>query len=188
MPHGLYTADAARRACSLARTFMASSKPLIHSPSAPTLRGIAAALGRMTLASRIPHDRRFVRLRRTATRWKTVLCLNSPTFPPDVVRFYNAGVSSYGTVHVLANDSQRIFHHSSDPYFYMYYLNDTRWDNIQADATTVMDGYLTTVTPTMAKRAFERCRGQTKNSRGAGRRTRRDGYPSIQVAALRERW
>jgi hypothetical protein len=61
---------------------------------------------------------------------------------PKTVRFYNAGVSSYGTVHVLETLRKECPVIHPTHIFYMYYLNDTRWDNIQADATTVMDGYL----------------------------------------------
>jgi len=61
---------------------------------------------------------------------------------PKTVRFYNCGVSSYGTAHVLETLRKECPIIRPTHIFYMYYLNNTRWDHIRPDATTVLDGYL----------------------------------------------
>ena len=61
---------------------------------------------------------------------------------PDRVSIYNAGVSSYGSAHALKTLEMESPKLKPKHVFYMYYFNDTRWDNVRLDATTVIDGYM----------------------------------------------
>jgi hypothetical protein len=58
------------------------------------------------------------------------------------VAFYNAGVGGYGVAHVLETIRKECSAVTPRHIFYMYFMNDTRWDNMRADSTTVADGYL----------------------------------------------
>lgn len=56
--------------------------------------------------------------------------------------FYNAGVGGYGVAHVLATIRKECPVVGPRHIFYMYFQNDTRWDNMRPEALTVRDGYL----------------------------------------------
>ncbi|MBF0176418.1 MAG: hypothetical protein HQL63_06160 [Magnetococcales bacterium] len=60
----------------------------------------------------------------------------------DHVGYYNLGVSGYGPAHhevTLARECPVI---RPRAVYYMFYLNDTAWDNIRADATTILNGHV----------------------------------------------
>ena len=58
------------------------------------------------------------------------------------VNVMNLGVSGYGTAHILETIRKEC--RAIQPAFivYMYYLNDTRWDGIRTDVTTVINGQM----------------------------------------------
>lgn len=58
------------------------------------------------------------------------------------VEFYNAGIGGYGVAHVLETIRKECNIVKPRHIFYMYFSNDTRWDNMRTDAATVLDGYL----------------------------------------------
>lgn len=57
-------------------------------------------------------------------------------------RFYNAGVSGYGVAQVLPTIARECPALAPQHVFYMYYLNDTHWDEMDPQARTAMDGYI----------------------------------------------
>jgi hypothetical protein len=63
-------------------------------------------------------------------------------FRGDDIGFYNAGVSGYGLAHVLATVVRECPYVRPGLVLYLYYLNDTSWDALRTDLTTVVDGYL----------------------------------------------
>ncbi|HIF09919.1 MAG TPA: hypothetical protein EYQ81_08790 [Sneathiellales bacterium] len=62
------------------------------------------------------------------------------------IRYYNAGVSGYGLAHVLETVSKECPVVRPERVIYLYYFNDTRWDGLIVDSTTVVDGWMV---PTM---------------------------------------
>jgi hypothetical protein len=57
-------------------------------------------------------------------------------------RTYNLGVPGYGPPAIAKTVERHCDGIRPDHIFYMYYLNDTRLDNVAADWNTVVDGYL----------------------------------------------
>lgn len=63
-------------------------------------------------------------------------------FADEPLRFYNAGVSGYGLAQVLATVTKECPVVRPERVLYLFYLNDTSWDALRTDATTVVDGWL----------------------------------------------
>lgn len=63
-------------------------------------------------------------------------------FSPDRVQFYNLGVSGYGPAQILPTVESACNTLLPTHFFYMNYVNDSRWDNLDAASTTVINGYL----------------------------------------------
>ncbi len=58
------------------------------------------------------------------------------------LRFYNAGTSGYGLAHVLETVRRECRVVQPERVLYLYYFNDTRWDGLLPDSTTVFDGWM----------------------------------------------
>jgi hypothetical protein len=58
------------------------------------------------------------------------------------LRFYNTGTSGYGLAHVLETVRRECRLVRPERVLYLYYFNDTRWDGLMADSTTVVDGWM----------------------------------------------
>ena len=56
--------------------------------------------------------------------------------------FFNGGVGGYGVPHSLETLRKECRYVRATPVFYMYYLNDTRRDNMDTAALRVVDGFL----------------------------------------------
>lgn len=67
---------------------------------------------------------------------KTEACLG-----PDA-RAYNAGISGYGVPQVLATIRKECPALRPQHVYYLYYLNDTSWDEMDPSSRTVVDGFV----------------------------------------------
>ena len=61
---------------------------------------------------------------------------------PGSARFYNAGVSGYGLAHVLETVRKECPVVRPQRVLYLYYFNDTQWNALSPNSTTVLDGWL----------------------------------------------
>jgi hypothetical protein len=57
-------------------------------------------------------------------------------------RYFNAGVSGYGLAHVLETVRKECPVVRPERILYLYYFNDTQWDALTADSTTVWEGWM----------------------------------------------
>jgi len=58
------------------------------------------------------------------------------------IHFYNIGVPGYGVPHILETIKKECRGIKPNHIFYMYYFNDTRWDNMMIGSMGLYDGYL----------------------------------------------